>query len=891
MKKFVFALSSVLLIASANAASYKCAKAQTNVEKIICTSSELSELDSRLDQKYNSKRSSLPPNDIQLFVSEQIKWLKNVRSKCADSSCLMAAYTSRIQALSPPSSSAPLKLISEFSNFRTDDYQILSEAGKLYFSQYDKSGNNFDVVSLDIADLKSEVVVAGHYGAKFVAQDDRYLVFNEKAQLTNPLIVLDRKTGKQLGKIKLQQIVSWAKIDKNHLVAIQGAWLSGGYQSTAHALIFELPNLKVLKTIDIVGANDVQFWQGKILSLGYNLAAYDLELNTQFEISLPTRERGINNASCAATWPLRVYGDKAVIVANCGEILVYDLPSRKLERTIPRYSHFYAVTILDGLIFTVPTSEPLQKDNAHVFDLYTGKELAVLPINGTDLFAKGNRLLAVKREFAKQSPMTLYEVNTSAIRSGQWRIEQAVSQCKAAEDLLVNTKDLYTALNLCRTSGIEGFVGDETIPPAVIPVLKKYGLWLSQTFDRGDDAIRLLEKLRVISPDQDIVRAISEVRFRTKVMAGQEAVSQLSLLEKQTEFGKTFALGSQVKNATTKTIEFGSFSNLFHFSGDKIYVGRYGCKTRTCGGGTSVGVLDRNTLDEIADIPIAPDDEEYQDNVESITSDDKYVYLSVSYRYEQEGRPNFFIIDKKSLKVIKKAQAESISTLIFDSGKLITCGCHFTTEQQCAEIDPITLNVTNIPDKLCIQNEPDNRVVVSFERGSASTSKFVAVTKEYLVAHDQWGKGTPFVFYPRVGGSSITSQGTPSDALEWPASVDGNSIVIRDAVRGGQLIKLVNIPSGSTQTLFGVPVTSSRFPISALNGNALYIGLGRDLLVYDLNDHHLKRYIKDFITAGFKDNGFELDANRIDRLIIDQGRLIALTFYGVNSRIINLGDL
>jgi hypothetical protein len=129
------------------------------------------------------------------------------------------------------------------------------------------------------------------------------------------------------------------------------------------------------------------------------------------------------------------------------------------------------------------------------------------------------------------------------------------------------------------------------------------------------------------------------------------------------------------------------------------------------------------------------------------------------------------------------------------------------------------------------------------------------------------------------------------EELDWPASVDGNEIVTRKVTLGSQLIKLVSLPAGTVQTLFGLPTTPLRNVVPMLHQQILYVGYGRDLLIFDLREKRIKRYIKDFIPAGFKNNGFGLDANRIDRLIIDRGRLIALTFYGENSRVILLSDL
>jgi hypothetical protein len=259
----------------------------------------------------------------------------------------------------------------------------------------------------------------------------------------------------------------------------------------------------------------------------------------------------------------------------------------------------------------------------------------------------------------------------------------------------------------------------------------------------------------------------------------------------------------------------------------------------------------------------------------------------VEYRYEQEGRPNFFVINRKTLKVTKRAQIKSTGTLHVEQNKLMTCGCHFTEHQACAELEPLTLKLTEIPNKICVQNERNHDIIVTADEKMALSTKFLAVTRDYLVARNRSGSSAEYVFYPRSGGQPMPPVNGLGDALDRPFSVDSNHIVIHHSASGDQLIKLVSLPSGAVQTLLGLPDSSA----TILHGQTLYVGYGRDLLIYDLKDHRLRRYIKNFITAGFRNNGVGLDMNRIERLIIDQGKLIVLTFYGANSRIIQLSDL
>lgn len=92
-------------------ASFDCSKAKTNIEKLICGTQQLSELDSKLEKTYLNQRkkanpvgenSQKPSNaDEDRLVTEQKHWLKHTRNACSDEACLKQAYTDRIDALDP----------------------------------------------------------------------------------------------------------------------------------------------------------------------------------------------------------------------------------------------------------------------------------------------------------------------------------------------------------------------------------------------------------------------------------------------------------------------------------------------------------------------------------------------------------------------------------------------------------------------------------------------------------------------------------------------------------------------------------------------------------------------------------------------------------------------
>lgn len=82
-----------------SAASFDCAKAATNVEKLICSNSEIEELDDKTTIIYSKAMSNSSEEQRSNLITRQIHWLKQVRNICKDIACLNEAYLARITEL------------------------------------------------------------------------------------------------------------------------------------------------------------------------------------------------------------------------------------------------------------------------------------------------------------------------------------------------------------------------------------------------------------------------------------------------------------------------------------------------------------------------------------------------------------------------------------------------------------------------------------------------------------------------------------------------------------------------------------------------------------------------------------------------------------------------
>ena len=78
--------------------SFDCAKAQTPVDKMICSDAGLRELDEHLGRYYAAGRAAVE-GAAACLQSDQAQWLKTIRNQCADASCLRGAYLDRLGEL------------------------------------------------------------------------------------------------------------------------------------------------------------------------------------------------------------------------------------------------------------------------------------------------------------------------------------------------------------------------------------------------------------------------------------------------------------------------------------------------------------------------------------------------------------------------------------------------------------------------------------------------------------------------------------------------------------------------------------------------------------------------------------------------------------------------
>lgn len=328
-------------------------------------------------------------------------------------------------------------------------------------------------------------------------------------------------------------------------------------------------------------------------------------------------------------------------------------------------------------------------------------------------------------------------------------------------------------------------------------------------------------------------------------------------------------------------IDFGTFADMFHFSGDRVYIGKWRCEHNS--DDVSVGVYDRETLQQVGNVGIETCDDSFQDSIVSLVSDDESLYLSIQYRYAHEGRTNFVMIDKKSLKVTKKAFVEGgVGSLAFKEDELISCADVYGEGNDCSVFDPVSLKKTPAPTLRRLRTLGwlinENAIVEADVRAHM-------VTPKYYIS----------MFWPYTNITAMPKDGGSEKRFTFEHTVYPRSftpVMYRDALitsvrRGVFELSYMDLDTQTVTSFASLP--QDRVVSIATDKEHIYLASGRDLYIYDIGGLRLQKEFIDFIPVSHSVLGADL--NRIVRLIIDRGRLLVLTYKGEQSRLVTLDEI
>jgi hypothetical protein len=751
----------------------------------------------------------------------------------------------------------------EFKHF---DGRVRVNDGRVIFSHYDKTGNAHNIVAIDIVDGVPRNLAEGVRGGQFIAEDARYFVFSSDGSNARPLVVMDKLTNKRVATVRLQHEISWGHIARDRLLLLQKM---GSSAHTATVLVYTLPGLKFERSVEITGGKDTALWGDKIVSIGYKLGIYDLDLREIAVVEMPEPDPNLR-MNCGGG-PLRIAGDRAVVGANCEKLAVVDLPNARIERIIPTASLFQSFAIAEGLLFTVDPDGKVP--DVRVIELASGREFARLSVDAGFIAIHGKSLLAMmSKDFSTPVRFTLYDIDFESIRSETARIQRVVRGCRTVGQGIVQWDDTHNAIEMCEKSGIAAYVDTEDLTPDLREAVGTYARWLTLTLSRYAEGAAILERLQ---------RVKAEPWIESQLAFAKRKASFLDLPNEKVGSSQH----PEPQSVSSVSINFGASPDLMKFVGNRLYIARWACG-RSEPHGVTLDVLDRKTLQLVKSIAIADCDDNQQDSITAVEVVPGYIVLGLVYRYDEAGRPTVAVVDERTLKVVKKTfVSQGIDGVSRWKGRLLACAR--PSHQPHHRFDPASarfVSVTDEESRACANGDA-TRIAGGEDAGTDSMPE--AETPNYRVFSSKKWSLSKYRMTQKGTGAARRGR-LPARDYQQALALSGRDELILQ-YRNAQRIRFVHYDiEKQTENLLFELFPQNRVVAAAVWERYLLVTMDRDLLVYDIERRAIVGYEKNLIREGFLSNCCGVDRNRIVKLIVDQQRLIALTFDGSNSRVVEL---
>jgi hypothetical protein len=376
--KYLLIIITFFLFNLANAASFNCDQELSKVESLICANEELSLLDEKLEIIYSNALNQVV-NKTQL-VNQQEAWFK-LRNTLINENRIRETFIPRLykerlfQLKQYKQDKDNFFILHEkkFAKYRrglnlrkTGDTFVFDESGypKLYkISEFNPQNFTFSTL------FESKIEY------KYVAHNDDYIVLsNMNYGGKVPLIVFDRKSGKEIARKDLKNQFVWGEIENNLLIGVQ----------KTEGILFDLKTLQIKKLKRIfhkygyVASEVVKKDKQIIIQTPYTIDIFDLSFNRIKRIQLPQRtlqDGGYNPPRKAAVkYPpgkMVVYNNWAIINVNAKSINIYDLDSGELLKTFGIPSRSVSYSINNNKLWVFPREK--NKGIASIFDLTTSK--------------------------------------------------------------------------------------------------------------------------------------------------------------------------------------------------------------------------------------------------------------------------------------------------------------------------------------------------------------------------------------------------------------------------------------------------------------------------------------------------------------------------------------
>jgi uncharacterized protein YecT (DUF1311 family) len=912
----------ILSIATAHAEdmqpSFDCAKARSVSERAICSDGDLAQLDRELSSVYERALAA-----AAVEKTSQLAWIKRRDAACLSrepKNCLRTQMQERIADLQrailhkdgtsveqpQPAPSEPTNvngllrpsgsggvLPNPNSGLKVLDHHLL-------FAAFDPSGKGQQIISVDPATGKSAVVAAQLQNPTAILFSDRHatvvLESHSQDEGGNELVV-SGTAGLEWRRFNTGSTPDTATIIDQKLYV---ATASKEFPPRLRLDVFDLFAGSQIASREIWNVPDhglPVFWNGKIILVAPgSVTLYDERLDKIVSSPAPADE-GYGSSGCGVVRP-QVFDARLIYQISCGHIAIFDLGHFVFDHEFERFdpSAFVSLDVAGNLLFAVPTDSERRPNNGAVFDLSSGKRVAVLPLTADAIAVSGDVLMALapKNPDAPNAvrPIFLYRVQQDELTAAaqQRALEQAHARGLA---VMARSGSFDDAVDAIESAATDRLFDVNDVDQQLRVVAIDYASWLAGTFDRRTAGIKLLDRLAAAGPnDTGARRRLGAALFRDYLLTGAPVSLDRAqhLLSDEPDLS-ALRLPS-TPTARSAPIEFAYFGDHIAFWRDKIVIGHSPGSNKP----PSVAVYDRTTLKLLwsRDIPAS----ENRANITGITFEGDRIMAWLLPNNSDRGR--VAIIDVLSHNLILRPMPTAFGTVLQTANGV--AGCEGEMWSSCTIVDSKTFKATAHFEcdamGLAYRGSADDEALAKLVGAGCQIDgrgQLVALGKRWmLMANGTWPGPYP-LSYRRVAdaagwqnsGLHLLARGASgakiSDARDT-AIVDNRQ---PDLHRFSSL----DFKTGAYRTIFQVPDPKDAGVAWTIADSLLIVGAGHNLILYDIADHRMAGVLHDVIGEEVKGDGSAIDHARIVKLLVDGPRLIVSSLDGQYSRVLQMSDV
>lgn len=703
----------------------------------------------------------------------------------------------------------------------------------------------------------------------------------------NQTSIYARATFKRLGSKRLSDLVQDAIVVENTLMLLQ--------RSKQHYILaeFELPGMRFVRESQpdlLRKLISARFWQNRIIGIGRSgcsrrpcpsevvVAALDGTPIT----TIPFSAEGRPGRNC---WRAieDIVETRAVIRAGCGQYQVVDLSKGEVLYALPQEvdADFYDIAVSQDLLFARahrnlnPPSGDSRGGPVRILDLETGRELALATLPDGKLLWSDDRLILRRPQNNSVLAVEVYGLDRTALRD----IEQRTQAILAAARKAGTAQNVYAAIETIEAVSLDRLL---TRPPSelegnLFEIASDYGGYLAVSPRRVEEGADLLARLSAARPEDRRLAHFADVAARRARLFHADPLVRETALANAWTRGSQRPLAQSVIGATT--VEFGAFSDEIYFHEDRVFIACWRCRKSPR---VSVEILDRKTWSQIASLPTMSADEEKQENITGMAFESGRLFVSLGNRYPKGDDINFYVFDLETLEPIEaRAIQENGATLTSGGGYLGICHCR---AQRCRTINATRLNEVDLAlaeEAVCV-NEHRPRAVIDWRfarSGLATENQVVHAGARYFVTEVGRGRGQVFEFHRIDDETEPIRFPHPIGHLAWREIYffrDGEAVLIGEKSLDTVRYHAFDLRTRHAQILIELP--RHDFKGADTDGRALYLAFGRTVLALDMNSGDILDWADLFAARSVTDLGIEPKA--IDRLLVDQGKLVVLTRSG-----------